>query len=223
MARTKTGAATPSAVGRRGGRGEADALRQTLSHLDLAQQLTITITDSDAQPTAELLGRALKIVESPEGPVMSLVLLKVVGDISAGRTNRPTAQVGRAKEPLAEATTSEPRVLGVRLAEDVKRLRQLGQFTHPELAAILRVPQVTVSSWLRGERRPSSQYAPQILRAADLFLDRAVHVIEPEAIAGWIRRPLRRLDWASVIDTLTAGDFDTIDVLIEELEYPGTS
>lgn len=76
-----------------------------------------------------------------------------------------------------------------------------------------------VDRWLVGTGAPGDQAGARVAELASL-VQRLAAVIKTEAVAPWLREPLRVLDDEVALDAIAAGGWQRVSGLVGELESP---
>lgn len=108
-------------------------------------------------------------------------------------------------------------VMGVNIAGEAQRAKQLGGLTERDIARAAGVSPVTARAWLAGTRQPTGERAERLIELAAL-VERLAQVLERDYIAIWLRKPLAALDDDKPLDVIAAGEYRRVGSIIAGLE-----
>jgi transcriptional regulator with XRE-family HTH domain len=105
-------------------------------------------------------------------------------------------------------------------ASEAAHIRDTGHLTVADIARATSADRTTVRAWLRGDRSPSGNHAERLAELSSL-IDRVVHVMRPDYVPVWMRKPVPLLDDDKPLDVIAAGEYRRVSQVLAGLEASG--
>jgi hypothetical protein len=106
-------------------------------------------------------------------------------------------------------------------ASEAAHIQEIGHLSVSDMARATGANETTVRAWLRdGGRSPSGTYAERLAELSSL-VERLVHVMQPEHVPVWMRKPVPLLDDDKPLDVIATGEYRRLSRVIAGLEASG--
>jgi len=105
-------------------------------------------------------------------------------------------------------------------ASEAAHIQETGHLSVSDMARATGANDTTVRAWLRDDRSPSGTYAERLAELSSL-VERLVHVMAPEYVPVWMRKPIPLLDDAKPLDVIASGEYRRLSRVIAGLEASG--
>lgn len=105
------------------------------------------------------------------------------------------------------------------LIKEAAYVREVGRLSDKDVARATGAGVSTVGAWMRGLRTPSGVRAERLAELS-ATVERLTHVMDPDYIPVWMRKPVAALGDDKPLDVLARGDYRRVSRLISGLESP---
>lgn len=107
-------------------------------------------------------------------------------------------------------------------AEALQEIRDLALLSEEDIARVTGAEVDAVRAWLLAAGDPSGEQADRITELSAV-VERLAHVMDPDFIVLWLRKPLLALDDEKPLDVLARGEYRRISRVIAAIESPVAS
>jgi transcriptional regulator with XRE-family HTH domain len=107
-------------------------------------------------------------------------------------------------------------------AREASYVREVGHLSDKDIARATGAGVSTVGAWMRRTRAPTGERAERLAELSAV-VERLAHVIDPNYIPVWLRKPIIALDDEKPLDVLASGEYRRLSRVISELESPTLS
>jgi uncharacterized protein (DUF2384 family) len=105
-------------------------------------------------------------------------------------------------------------------ASEAAHIRDIGHLSVPDIARATGADPTTVRAWLRDARSPSGDHAERLTELSSI-VERLVHVMQPNYVPVWMRKPIPLLDDDKPLDVIAAGEYRRVSRVVAGLEASG--
>jgi uncharacterized protein (DUF2384 family) len=100
---------------------------------------------------------------------------------------------------------------------EAAHVQRIGHLSAVDIARATGVNETTARAWIADRRSPSGQRAERLFELSSI-VERLVHVMQPEYVPVWLRKPSSLLDDDKPLDLIASGDYRKVSRVIAALE-----
>jgi Protein of unknown function (DUF2384) len=107
--------------------------------------------------------------------------------------------------------------MSVGFANEATHVRDIGHLTVADIARATNTEPSSVRSWLNDTRTPTGKRAERLVELSSV-VERLAHVIQPDYIPVWLRKPNLALGERKPIDLIASGNYRQVSAIVAAFE-----